>query len=87
MTYSTSLIVFKDIVKNGSHMSILKKTKIMIFGKGRQPLHLSFYYDCFEIEIVKELKYLGILFSRNGSFLSSRIYAVQRATRAMYGII
>ena len=46
-----------------------------------------FFYNNNEIEIVKEFKYLGILFSRNGSFLSTRKYVVQRATRAMYGII
>ena len=52
------------------HVNI-DKTKVMIFGKGRQPSNLSFYYNNNEIEIVKEFKYLGILFSRNGSFLST----------------
>ena len=43
------------------------KTKIMIFAKGR-PLNKTFYFDNKVIEVVKEFKYLGIIFSRSGSF-------------------
>lgn len=46
----------------------VEKTKIIIFGKGRQISNVSFLFNGNEIEIVKEFKYLGVIFSRTGSF-------------------
>lgn len=64
------------------------KTKIIIFGKGRQTSNVSFLYNGNEIEILmKEFKYLGVIFSRTCSFYSTRKCVVTRATRAMYAII
>ena len=45
------------------------KTKIMIFfSKGRMPVNLQFKYNGKDIEIAKDFNYLGIYFSRSGSF-------------------
>lgn len=44
------------------------KTKIVIFSKGRMPVNLQFKYNGKDIEIVKDFNYLGIYFSRSGSF-------------------
>ena len=43
------------------------KTKIRVFSKGSM-LKTKFYYDNLVIENVKEFKYLGVVFSRTGSF-------------------
>jgi hypothetical protein len=44
------------------------KAKIMIFVK-RRPPNKTFYFDNKVIEVMKEFKYLGIIFfSRSGSF-------------------
>ena len=47
------------------------KTKIVIFSKGRIQ-NYNFILNNEAIEIVKEFKYLGILFSRSGSFLAAK---------------
>ena len=44
------------------------KTKVMIFSKGRMLVNLQFKYNGKDIEIVKDFNYLGIYFSRSGSF-------------------
>ena len=36
------------------------KTKIMIFGKGKQPGNIHFIYDGHKLEIVKNFKYLEV---------------------------
>jgi hypothetical protein len=41
---------------------MLKKTKILIFSKGRMPNNLKFHIDNDEIEIVKDYKYRRIFF-------------------------
>ena len=40
-----------------------------------------------ELEIVKDYKYLGLYFTRTGSFLRTRKYLSEQATKAMYGIV
>ena len=63
------------------------KTKVMIFCRGRMPNNLNFFINGYKIEIVKEYKYLGIFFSRSGSFLATRKHLKEQATKAMYGVI
>ena len=36
------------------------KTKILIISQGCPSANLHFYYDSYELEIVKEYKYLGM---------------------------
>ena len=49
----------------------VEKTKILVFSKGPM-LKTKFYYDYFVIENVKEFKYLGVVFSRTGSFCKTK---------------
>jgi hypothetical protein len=44
------------------------KTKIVVFSKGRLQRNIIFNYNGTNIEIVKDFNYLGIYFSRTGSF-------------------
>ena len=44
------------------------KTKILIFAKGRLSKYDKYYFNGKCLEIVNEYKYLGIIFSRSGSF-------------------
>ncbi len=59
----------------------------MVFSKGRMPSNLKFYINNKELEVVSSYKYLGILFSRSGSFLQTRKYLRDKALKAMYSII
>ena len=47
------------------------KSKVMVFSKGRQTEY-SFQINNNDIEVVKEFKYLGVLFSRSGSFNAAK---------------
>lgn len=47
------------------------KTKIVVFSKGRQPKYV-FSYNGLPIEIVQEFNYLGVIFSRTGSFFKPK---------------
>ena len=68
------------LVVNGS------KTKIVIFSKGRIQ-NYNFILNNEAIEIVNEFKYLGILFSRSGSFLAAKKHFAAQATRAMFCLL
>ena len=39
------------------------------------------------VEHVKEFKYLGIVFSRSGSFCKAKKHLCEQAPKAMYGVI
>lgn len=69
------------------HVNV-KKTKIVIFLKGPAPKH-TFKFSNKVIEIVKEFNYLGILFSRLGSFCNAKkpIFVTKHKKPCMYGII
>lgn len=62
------------------------KTKIMIFSKGRQ-LNYNFVLNNKNLEIVSEFKYLGIVFSRSGSFLAAKKHIAAQASRAMFCLL
>ena len=65
----------------------VEKTKVLIFSRGRLPSNITFKYDGSEIEIVNEFNYLGILFTRTGSFKPCKMYLKEKATKAMYEVI
>ena len=62
------------------------KTKIVIFSRGRYQ-NFNFILNNESIEIVKEYKYLGVLFSRSGSFLAAKKHIAAQATRAMFCLL
>ena len=65
----------------------VNKTKALIFSKERIENTLKFYINNEEIEIVKNFKYLGVIFARSGSFLVPRKYLQEQAIKAMNSII
>ena len=65
----------------------VQKSKIMIFTKGRLPQNIVFNYNNVVLEIVNEYTYLGVLFSRTGSFSKAKKAQAEKATCAMYEII
>ena len=64
----------------------VNKTKIVVFAKGR-PGNFSFTLNNDNLEIVGEYKYLGILFSKGGSFYSTKKHLASQAEKAMYSLI
>ena len=78
---------FFDYCKKWKLKINVNKTKVMIFGKGKISDKLKFFIDNSEIEIVKTYKYLGVLFSRSGSFLATRKYLREQGTKSMYSLI
>ena len=62
------------------------KTKVMVFSKGPTPKNVFYFHDNV-IESVKEFKYLGIIFSRSGSFCKAKKHLYEQAQKAMYGVI
>jgi hypothetical protein len=64
------------------------KSKVMIFCKTRKkPTHdLSFTIGDNNLEIVDQYKYLGVLFSSNGSFQQAKIYLEKKARRGLFGM-
>lgn len=62
------------------------KTKVLIFSNGRVP-RCNFKYKDENLEIVDTYKYLGVLFSRNGSYAKAKNEIAKQATKAMYCLI
>ena len=62
-------------------------SKIVIFSKGRPLQNVSFKYADIELDISEEFTYLGVLFSRTGSFTKAKKEQADKATRAMYDIL
>ena len=65
----------------------VQKSKVMIFTKGRMPQNTVFKYNNDILETVNEFTYLGVLFSRTGSFSKTKKAQADKATRAMYDIL
>ena len=70
------------------HLKVnVEKTKVVVFGKGRQPQNLHFVYDRNDIEIVDTFKYLGVFFNRTGSYNYHIKQSYDKALKAMYSVI
>jgi hypothetical protein len=63
------------------------KTKILVFSNGRLPRNLHFNYNGTNTERVKYFNYVGIYFSRTGSFKVSKKHLSEKAIKAMYEVI
>ena len=61
------------------------KTKIVIFARGRLPDYRFRLIE--EIEIVPNYKYLGVMFSRTGSFLATKRHIASQANRAVFCLL
>ena len=64
----------------------VSKTKVVVFAKGR-PGNFSFFLNGDDIEVVGEYKFLGVFFSRGGSFYSTKQHLAKQAEKAMYSLI
>ena len=62
------------------------KTNAMIFSKGWVP-NSDFTIDGVSIEVVSEYKYLGVLFSRGGSFLAMKKHIARQASKAVFSLL
>ena len=65
----------------------IEKTKIIVFGRGKMKSDLAFHLNNQNIEIVKHFKYLGVIFSRGGSFQASIKHNCEQAAKAMFLLI
>jgi hypothetical protein len=54
------------------------KSKIIIFSSGRLPQNINFLY---------EFTYLGLNFSRTGSFTNAKKVLINKAYKAMYEVL
>ena len=59
------------------------KTKVLIFTSGRIPRNVRFFIRNTELDVVKQYKYLGVFLAKSGSFLATRKYLCEQATKAM----
>ena len=63
----------------------VSKTKIKVFRKGSiLPRNLFFYYDGTQVEIVKQFKYLGLVFTVSGSFTEAQNTLSGQAQKAIF---
>ena len=65
---------------------IINKSKVVIFSKGRQA-NYSFVLNDQTLDIESDYKYLGVVFSKSGSFYSAKKQLVNQAEKAMYSLI
>ena len=64
-----------------------KKTKIVIFSRGKIRIIPKFSFNNKDVEVVFEYKYLGIVFNYNGKFNKAKKLLVDQGKRAMYALI
>ena len=65
----------------------INKTKAMIFSRGRSNDDIVFRYNDEVIDTVKKFNYLGIVFSKGGSFVEAMKNNVKKAMVAIYDIL
>lgn len=65
----------------------IDKSKIIIFSKGRQKENVQIKYNDKFIEVVTDFNYLGIVFSRTGSFKIAIQKLAEKATKALYEVL
>ena len=78
------LNTFNEYCKKWKLKINICKTKIIIFGNYIRNQHFTFYITGEEIEIVKEFKYLGVLFTKNGRFVQHVKSVSTLACKAMH---
>ncbi|MCG8049047.1 MAG: reverse transcriptase family protein [Candidatus Thiodiazotropha endolucinida] len=64
------------------------KTKIIIFNSRTKPSgNASFTFNGQNIDVIKEYKYLGIYFSRSGSFTAAKKHIAEQANKAVFSLL
>ena len=59
----------------------------MFFSKGKTPNNLKLNFNGKQLEIADEFNYLGVLLTTNGNFNKSKMFAVNKGTKAMYEVL
>ena len=97
LLYADDTVIFADSANNLQHvLNIFEnyctvwrltvnidKTKIMIFGRGKHK-KLVFHFGSNPLEIVNIFKYLGVIFTRCGSFSKTIKHNTDQANKAMF---
>ena len=81
------LNVFNDFCKKWKLKVNAEKSKVLVFSNGRLPANLKFTYHNRDLEIVPNFSYLGITFSKSGSFNAAKKDLVNKGTKAMYEVL
>ena len=81
------LDVFCDYCNQFKLKVNIEKTKCMTFSKGRNSNNQIFKFDGQNIENVKQFNYLGIVFTRYGTFTEAKNNNVRKATITMYDVL
>ena len=64
------------------------KTKVVIFAGGRFPTNnFNFNFDGNNLEIVSDIVYLGVNFSRTGSYLNTKKRNIDKDYKAIYAVL
>ena len=83
----SALDVFQDYCNVMKLTVNVFKTKIIIFTNEEINHNLSFMFESQPIEIVSEYKYLGIYFSKNGSFTLAKKKIAEQANKAVFALL
>ena len=81
------LNVFNDFCKKWKLKVNAEKSKVLVFSNGRLTANLKFTYNNRDLEIVPNFSYLGITFSKSGSFNAAKKDLVNKSTKAMYEVL
>ena len=65
----------------------IDKTKVVIFTSGRLQNNYNFTFNENNIEIVSDILYLGVNFSKSGSYQLAKKRNVNKAYKAMYEVL
>ena len=82
-----ALNVFEQYCEEWRPTVNIEKTKVLIFANGRLSKQDKFYFKGKLLEIVNEYKYLGIFFSKSGSFMKTKKYLSEQANKAMFSLL
>ncbi len=64
-----------------------KKTKVVIFSRGKIRKTRSFYYNDLKLDIVDDFGYLGVQFNYNGKFHKTKKHLCDQARKAMFSLV
>ena len=69
------------------HLTVnVEKNKIVVFSSGRNKQY-KFMFDGQEVEVSNDYKYLGIYFTRGGSFNTAKKYIAEQANKALFSLL
>ena len=82
-----SLHIFENYCYKWKLKINTEKTEVIIFSYGRLNKDLHFYLNNTELEILNEFRYLGVQFSRTGSFNIAKKHIAEQANKALFSLL